>query len=72
MSSLSEIARHDALPMSTDLAEQRVASAIASYEADHAVRPIPSFWNFVEDDRAFPARSRMIQPASSDRMSSTS
>jgi hypothetical protein len=74
MSSLSEIARQDALPISTDLAESQVAAAIASYEADHAIRPVPSFWKF-EDDDARPGRSRVIarsSQASSRHVSSRS
>jgi hypothetical protein len=72
MSSLSKIARHDAFPFSADLAEPTHAPAVASYEADHAARPVPSFWNFLEDDQAFDFRSRMSRRrslASSDQTS---
>lgn len=71
MSSLSEIAHH-APPLSTDLTEPVNAPAIAGYEAEHPVQPIPSFWNFVENDQAFLVRSRMSRLrslASSDQAS---
>ncbi|MBV8924889.1 MAG: hypothetical protein JOZ74_05910 [Bradyrhizobium sp.] len=59
MSSFSKIAHDDALLISADLAAPALAPAVAGYEAEHPLRPIPSFWNFVEDDHAFLARSRM-------------
>ena len=57
MSSLSKFAHNAPHPLPTDLAEPADVRAMADYQADHVARPVPSFWNFLEDDdQAAPTR----------------
>ena len=69
MSSLSKIARDDALLVSTDFAKSTDAPTVLNNDGEYIVRPVPSFWNFVQDDRDFSAPSHMTRRRSSDQTS---